>query len=343
MKNDEGTNLKNEEGTISKSGENGNHSGISENTRVRLAARTAKKEGVQKGVWTTGIISFILLVAAGIIGYSLYNGEQKKQLAMMENQKNSFTELLTTRDSVINEWMLTFDQIEKDLNMIKEKENIITIKSADAEFSKDKKQLILKDIEFVNTLLDQNKKKIASLTAQLKNSGGSIKGLQIKVAELEASIKMRETEISDLKVALVQKDFEIGQLNTRMTEQQVAIAQKDEKISNQTDEMNKAFVAYGTYKELKEKGILSKEGGFLGLGKKESLPEDFSDSSFTRINITETKTIPVNSKVAKLITEHPSGSYEMIRDKDNKIASIEIKDPVQFWKISKYAVVEIKN
>jgi len=32
----------------------------------------------------------------------------------------------------------------------------------------------------------------------------------------------------------------------------------------------------------------------------------------------------------------------MIRGKDNKIASIEINNPDEFWKISKYAVVEIK-
>lgn len=335
MKNDEGTNLKN--------GENSNHNTIHENAVIRNNEKKARKEGVTKGVMTTAVISFILLVAVGIIGYSLYNGEQKKQLTMMENQKHSFTELLTTRDSVISEWILTFDQIEKDLNIVKEKEHIITLSSSDVEFSKDKKQQILQDIEYINTLLDQNKKKIASLTAQLKNSGGAIKGLQNKVAELEASMKLRENEISDLKVALVEKDFEIGQLNTRMTDQQIAIAQKDEKISNQTYKMNKAFLAYGTYKALKEKGLVSKEGGFLGLGKKESLPEDFADSSFTQINISEMRTIPVNSKVAKLITEHPRSSYELIRGKDNKIASIEIKDPEQFWKISKYAVVEIKN
>ena len=107
--------------------------------------------------------------------------------------------------------------------------------------------------------------------------------------------------------------------------------------------MHKGFVAYGTYKDLKAKGLISKEGGFLGLGKKESLIEDFDNKSFTQINITETTTIPVNSKTAKLITEHPKNSYELVRDKDNRIASIEIKDPAQFWKISKYAVVEIKN
>jgi hypothetical protein len=343
MKNYDGTNLTNDEGTNLKSGGNGNPGGISESTRARLAARTAKKDGVKKGVWTTAIFSIIILLTAGITVNSLYKDEQKKQLAMMESQKNTFTQLVNTRDSMINEAMLTFDQIEKDLNTVKEKENIITIKSSDKEFTKDKKQLILKDIEFINTLLDQNKKKIASLTAQLKNSGGAIKGLQTKVAQLEASMKLRENEISELKIALVEKDFAIGQLNTRMNEQQLVIAQKEEKISNQTNEMNKAFIASGTYKDLKAKGLVSKEGGFLGLGRKESILENFSDSSFTRINITETKTIPVNSKAAKLITEHPINSYELIRDKDNKIASIEIKDPDQFWKISKYAVVEIKN
>jgi len=322
---------------------NSNRNVVNDNAAIRNNERKAKKEGMKKGVMITVIISFILLLTGGMVVNSLYKDEQKKHLAIVENQKLSFTELLTSRDSVINEWMLTFDEIEKDLNTVKEKENIITMKSSDKEFSKDKKQQILKDIEYINTLLDQNKKKISSLSAQLKSSGGTIKGLQVKIAELEASMKQRETEIADLKVALTQKDFEIGQLNTRMTEQQIAIAQKDEKISNQTAEMNKGFVAYGTYNSLKAKGLLTKEGGFIGLGKKKSLLEDFSDSAFTQVNISETKSIPVNSKTAKLITDHPKSSYELVRDKNNRIASIEIKDPEQFWKISKYAVVEIKN
>jgi hypothetical protein len=316
---------------------------VNDNAASKNNERKAKKEGLKKGVLTTAIICFILLVAGGFIVNSMYKNEQKKHVAIVENQKRSFTQLLTSRDSVINEWMLTFDEIEKDLSTVKEKENIITMKSSDQEFSKDKKQQILKDIEYVNTLLDQNKKKIASLTAQLNNSGGTIKGLQVKVAELEANIKQRETEIADLKVALTKKDFEIGQLNTRMSEQQVAITQKDEKITNQTAEMNKGFIASGTYKTLKAKGLLTKEGGFLGLGKKEAMVNNkLAQDAFTQVNITEVKSIPVNSKSAKLITYHPASSYELIRDKDNKIASIDIKNPDEFWKVSKYAVVEIK-
>jgi tRNA splicing endonuclease len=343
MKNDEGTTFKNDQGTTPKKDETGIHSGMSENTKARFAARQARSEGLKRGVRTTVAVSFVILVTVGIFGVSRFNSEKQKQLAAIENQKVSYTELLTTRDSVINEWIVTFDQIEKDLNMVKEKENIITVNSSNGEFSKSKKERIQKDIEYINTVLDLNRKKIVSLTAQLKNSGGAIKGLQIKVAELEASMKLREAEVSELKLALVEKDFEIGKLNTIMTDQQLAIAQKDEKISNQINEKNKAYVAYGTYKDLKARGLVSKEGGFLGLGKKEAITAEFADSSFKQVNITELKEIPVNSKSAKLISEHPASSYEMITDADKHISRIEIKDPDLFWKISKYAVVEISN
>jgi uncharacterized coiled-coil protein SlyX len=316
---------------------------LDENAALWKKEKKAKKDGLAMGVLITAIIAVVILIAGGILVNSYFKREHAKNVTMLENQKTQFTEQLTSRDSVINEWVLTFDQIEKDLATIKEKENIINLKSSDREFSKDRKQQIIKDIEYINTLLDQNKKKIASLSAQLSKSGMTIKSLQTKVEELEASMAQRETEISDLKTALTQKDFQIDQLNSKMSDMQLAITQKDETITTQTNEINKAFYVSGTFKSLKSKGILNKEGGFLGIGRKESLIKNFSDTAFAQINITEMRTIPVNSKSAKLITEHPTSSYEMIRDNSNKIAYIEIKDPDQFWKVSKYAVVELKN
>lgn len=314
-----------------------------ENEKILKNQRKANKDGLTLGIVTTSVIAIIILVAGGIYGNSLIKREKEKQTAFFNEQKHIFSDQLTQRDSVINEWVVTYDQIEKDLNIIKDQEHIITMASSDPEFTIERKQQILKDIEYINSLLDQNKKKIASLNAQLKKSGGTLKSLQDKIAVLEASMIVRENEISDLKLALVNKDFEIEQLNTSMTGLQLAIMQKDERINQQTDGMNTAFLASGTYKDLKNKGLVSKEGGFLGLGKKESLVEDFADTSFVQVDITETLTIPVNSKNVKLITEHPSSSYEMIHDNEDRIAYIEIKDPYEFWKISKYAVVEIKN
>jgi len=287
------------------------------------------------------MISLIIFIAVGLVLYTLYSREHKQLLSLMETQKTSLTETIAARDSVINEWITTFDEIDKNLALIKEKEKVITINSSNVEFSKDRKEQILEDIKYINSLLDQNKKKIASLNAQLKKSGGTIKALQTKIAEMEVSMKQSETEISELKTSLADKNFEITQLNKQMTEMQVNIQRKEETITNQTAELNRAFFTTGTFKELKAKGVVTKEGGFIGLGKKKSLIENFPDSVFTMINITETKSIPVNSKDVKLITEHPAGSYTLVRGSNNMVKSVEIKDPAQFWKISKYAVVEL--
>ena len=317
------------------SGTRKNESGIGNNKNI------SGKEEFKKGVRTTSIIGAIILVVIGIIVYSLYHRQHNMMLSQMESQQNTFTENLSARDSVIVEWVTTFSEIERNIAMIKEKENIISMNSSNNELSKDKRLQVLEDIQYINTLLEANKQKIASLTEQLKKSGGTIKILEHKIAELEESVKLSEIEISDLKNTLVSKNFEIDQLNTQNAELQSTIVQKEEKITKQTYEMNKAFYACGTTKELKAKGLLTKKGGFIGLGKTKSLSGNLSDSAFVQIDITKTIFIPVNSKKAKLISEHPVNSYQFIRDKNNKIETLEIRDPAQFWKISKYAVVQV--
>lgn len=321
--------------------ENKNRLAADDNSVVNNKLKKAKKDGITKGALIAVLISLVVIIAAGLYSYSVFKEKEEAQLAQMELERYSFTRQVTERDSMINEWLLTFDQIEKDLVAIKEKENLITVKSSDTELSKNRKEQVLDDIKVINSLLESNKKKIASLSAQLKNSGTTITGLQNRIATLEASITQYENDIAELKTALVKKDFEIGDLNNKVTALDQEIGKKNEQIIDQTNKMNTAYFVSGTYKELKSKGVLNKEGGFLGLGKSEYLVKDVSDSLFTQIDITVMKTIPVNSKSAKLITDHPLNSYEMIYEGEKKIAYIEIKDPNQFWKISKYAVVEI--
>jgi hypothetical protein len=308
---------------------------------IRENENRARQEAMRKGVVTTSIIAFLLLVITGIVAYSLYNRDHKLLLSQMEAQKVAFTDKISSRDSSIGEWINNFADIEKNIALIKEKEHIISMNSSNSELAKDKRQQVVEDIKYINTLLEQNKQKIAFLNGQLNKSGGTIKALQNRIVELEASVKQSEGEISDLKSTLISKNFEIEQLSTKNTDLQSTIVQKDEKITSQINEMNKAFYACGTYKELKAKGLLTKEGGFIGLGKTKSLKGNFSDSAFVQIDLSTTKSIPVNSKGAKLISEHPANSYQLIRDKDKKVESIEIKDPAMFWKISKYAVVEL--
>ena len=316
---------------------------VNENEVVTNRVNTARKEGATKGALTAGIIGLVVLLALGILGYSLHKKDHNTQVALMEDQRVTFTNELNQRDSTLNDWLASFNEIENNLRMIREKEKLISVNTSGAEVSKDKRNQILEDIKSINTLLDENKKKIAQLNSQLKKSGGQITELKTRIASLEESMKTYEAEIAELKTTLANKNFEIGQLNETVVALNDTLTQKQETISSQTYKLHQAYIITGTYKDLKEKGLLSKEGGFLGLGRKDTILEDFSDSLFKEIDITQTLSIPVNSKDMKLITEHPSGSYEVVKEGENMVAYIAIKNPDEFWRISKYAVVELRK
>jgi len=290
------------------------------------------------------IVALVLVLIIGVIIVSKNHKQRILDAGLMERQKLDMASQLNQRDSIINEWVVAFNEIESDIKKITTRENILNLQSMNPEISKNKKEEILKEIQVIRDMIDQNKKKLSYLNKQLKNPGIQIAGMQSQIDTLNARIAERDKYMAQLKSDLSQRNIEIGQLNDKVGSMETALADSTKKLGNQTAELNKAYVVSGTYKDLKAKGLLVKEGGVLGLGKKESLQENFGDDHlFTQVDITKTKTIPVNSKSAKLVTEHPANSYEMVKEGKDKIAYIEIKDPANFWKLSKYAVVEVRN
>jgi len=300
--------------------------------------------GNNKGVIAALAVSLLLVIIVGAIVLTRNQKKSAEEATLLKNEKIDLSSQLTRRDSIINEWVVAFNEIESDIRKITARENMLTMQSMNPEISKDKKKEILTEIQYIRDLIDQNKKKISSLNSQLRKSGLNMAGLQARVDTLTANIQQRDTDIANLKMELVNRDFEIGELSRKMDTMQLTLADRDNFITHQTDEMNTAYYVKGTYKDLKEKGLIEKEGGVLGLGRKETVQEDsLKNDLFKQIDITQTTSIPVNSKSAKLVTEHPSGSYEMVKDGSDMISSIEIKDPASFWKLSKYAVVEVNR
>lgn len=290
-----------------------------------------------------GVLS-LLIVALAITGGVYFKDYEMKQATMLkleQDRGNSLAVKLFQRDSLVNDYVETLSQIEKDLLIIKEKENLLDVQSQDPELAQDKKAKITEDIQLIYSLIEQNKKKIADLSRKLKNSGVEIASLNEKVRYLTSAIEQRDSTMLALNEELGNRDIMIADLNGQMGELETVVATQEGVIAEQVTEMNKAYFTSGNYKDLAEKGIIVKDGGFLGMGKTTSLQNAFSNEYFERIDITMTKTIPVNAKKAELISEHPEGSYEWIED-DELIANLVINDPEEFWKISKYAVLETK-
>lgn len=290
-------------------------------------------------------IAIALLCALGAGFYLFYKHEQKTQTIILNDQKIALTQVIDERDSLINEWVVTFNQIEKDVQIIKEKEDYINLKTSSGELSKDEKTRLLEDMKYISTLIDANRQKIFTLNKKLKESGATIMGLQDKIATLDSILAQDKLNMSALKADVMSKETQIKQLDSTLDGMKITIVEKNITITTQMDELNKAFVTTGTFKELKEKGLVTKTGGFIGLGKNKSLNPNLPDSLFTQVDVSTIKTIPLNSKFVKLITDHPLGSYKITYENVSTdiLGYVEITDPNQFWKISKYAVVEIKK
>jgi uncharacterized coiled-coil protein SlyX len=185
---------------------------------------------------------------------------------------------------------------------------------------------------------EQRKKKLADLQAKIRKSNVKIGELEKVIANLNNQLAERDSSINTLNEKVLTLNGTITTMQSTIDTIREESNQKSREITDKVTKLNTAFYTIGTYKELRDKKVLSKQGGFLGLGKQKSMLPDFNQEAFTQIDVTSTKLIEVNKKDAKLISTHPNGTYKVQRTND-KVTSIEITDPDKFWKASKYLVV----
>jgi myosin heavy subunit len=238
------------------------------------------------------------------------------------------------QDSSIQSFIRGFNEIQDNLDLIKEKEKIVTASSKDMETSKSKEEQIVSDIQSIYDIMNKNKQRLASMKAKMKESNTHNAELEKFITRLTADIEAKDSQIADLRTQL-------EQLNVAMTNLNVNYQEATQESGAKTEKLNTAFYAYGTAKELTKNGVLTKEGGFIGIGKIQKMKEDFNKSYFTKIDISTTNTIVLAAKKAKLITSHPSGSYK-IEGENGKAEKLVITNPEEFWGTSKYLVVVVE-
>lgn len=249
-------------------------------------------------------------------------------LQLEEDQRRTAA-TVATQDSTINALFGTFNRISDNLRTIRTKQGDLVAPGGGAENDTDMEQRIMGDIEQIDALLAENKNLIAQLRKKAKSSAANISELERTVADLEKTIADKDVEIGALKEQLASTNSSLATLIDMYRD-------KTQVADMQRNELNSAYYAVGTAKELKEKGVLTKEGGVAGIGgvnklNTAGLPKDY----FSAIDITETLEIPIGGKKAKLSTSHPEGSYRF----EGGAEKLVITDPDKFWSISKYLVV----
>ena len=94
--------------------------------------------------------------------------------------------------------------------------------------------------------------------------------------------------------------------------------------------------------ELKEAGIVTKTGGFIGIGKKQQVTNDMNTQLFTQADKTTTNIININKEKVKVLSRHPEESYELVMNDKKVCSAIKIINPNDFWKYTDYLVITTK-
>lgn len=239
------------------------------------------------------------------------------------------------QDSSIQSFIRGFNEIQDNLDVIKEKEKMVSVNSKDAESRKSKEDQIVADIQTIYDVMNKNKQQLASMKAKLKSANTKNAELERFITRLTAEIEAKDAQITDLKTQLEKANIDMANLKTTYEEE---VQSSDVK----TEKLHTAYYAFGTSKELIKNGVLTKEGGFIGLGKSQKMKEDFNKDYFTKVDITSMNVIPLGAKKAKLITTHPANSYK-IEGADGKAEKLTITNPDDFWSASKYLVIVIEQ
>lgn len=254
--------------------------------------------------------------------------------------KDSLTEETNRLNGITSEQAASLDSfframndIQANLDEIREKEKMIATDTSKGDVNS-RKDKITSDIQAIYDMMVQNKQRLASAKKNLSNANLQIASMQTTIDNLSNTLVVREAEIVELKDDLQRKDLELSNLSMSYQE---AVQESDAK----TIQLNTAYYAYGTKKELETQGVISLEGGVIGIGKTIKMNEAPNTDYFTQVDITKLSEITLSSKEATLVTTHPAGSYR-IDGTDGRADKLVITDQAKFWSVSKYLVVVVK-
>ena len=279
----------------------------------------------------------IYLIALLPVAFGCGGGKQEGVMTAEDSLKavtGGQTIRIHDQDSSIQSFIRGFNEIQDNLDQIKDKEKIVTVNSKDPEMRKTKEQQIVDDIQEIYNIMNKNRQRLAAMKDKMKDATQKNAELEKFITRLTAEIEAKDAQINDLKAKLEEMNVALANINTNLQEEK-------QESSVKTQKLNTGFYAFGTSKELMKNNVITKEGGFAGIGRNKKLKDDFNKDYFTKVDISTTSSIVLGAKKARLITTHPASSYK-IEGTDGKAEKITILNAEEFWSVSKYLVIVVE-
>ena len=183
-------------------------------------------------------------------------------------------------------------------------------------------------------MLDRKKAEIDSLTADSISDKGAIANLNKVLEFLSAQLEEKSANIAKFEEAVKKKDAKIAELSGTVNVLTVESDNLKAKNNEQEKLLNQVYYIVGTKTELKNLGLLS--GNMLG--KKRANYSNINNSEFHEVDARSFRTLVIDSKSPKLLTEKPASSYTLTKNADGT-STLTITNADAFWESSPYLIV----
>lgn len=282
------------------------------------------------------IVTTITLSALFI---SCNNNKQEpvEQLSLMEASRQELATAVEERDQLL----LLVKDIAVSMEQIKHLENVMSVSGAHAKENPSQRTRILSDISSMKHTLRQRREQLAQLEAKFEESNLYTDELKGTIKLLYSQIDTQAKEVETLRGQLTRANATIDSLNSAVDSLNTAVANihDDLDMANAAsvrleDELNTCYYIVAPKTKLKEHQIL--ETGFLR--KSKLLLGDFDRGSFVIGDKRNLHKMGLHSNKARVHTNHPKDSYQIIDENGEKTLVILIPD--KFWSLSNYLVIQ---
>lgn len=266
------------------------------------------------------------------------NGGKSESTEGVPTTHDSLEVALANQDSLLN----LMNDITEGMNQIKDLEQILSNTADLGAESKSRRDQVREDMVAIQKALQERRQRLEELEKKLASSNSnnatlrkSIESLKSQIASQESTIETLRNDLAAANIHIEKLGQTVDSLNTTVegvTAERDAAQQQSMKLN---EELNTCYYAIGSKKELKENNVI--ETGFLR--KTKIMPSDFKQGFFTTADKTNISVINLHSKKAKVLTNQPADSYEIVEENGQKV--LKITNSKRFWELSNYLVVQI--
>jgi chromosome segregation ATPase len=275
-------------------------------------------------------------LALPLLGMMMACGGKAEGNPEADSLRNVLSETMSEKD----EMDLFLDAVNASMDSVVNMDQEILRTGGEGALTR--KQQIQQNIEAYKMILQRQRERLAALEEKLKGSEGDKAKMLKTIASLKKQLEEKDQAIVELTEELEKRNFDIKtlkthveKLNTHVAELEEENKSQEEALVAQSDMMNEAYIFIGTKKELKEAGLLS--GGSLFKKSRLDLSK-VNASAFEKIDIRRNKTFKIPAKKVSVLTQMPSGSYEIKQNTDGT-STLTVTDANRFWSVSNFLVV----